>query len=73
MVMHVRIETFSGKVGTAPKDDLWELDLTNLAWSEVIAQGANPSARHSMGFAAASGANILLFGGQTHTGIRVYL
>lgn len=49
--------------------DLWELDLTSLAWSEVIANGPNPSARHSMGFVGVSQVNILLFGGRNEAGL----
>ena len=56
-------------VGTAPIKNLWELDLTNLAWSEVIANCPNPSARHSMGFLSVSQENNLLFGGQNQAGV----
>ena len=57
-----------GTSGSAPMNDLWELDTLNLMWTPLNFSGT-PSARHSPGFISLSTGRILLYGGQDAEGM----
>ena len=56
-----------GSSGSAPMNDLWQLDTRNLMWTQLNYTGT-PSARHSHGFISISVGKILLYGGQDVSG-----